>query len=74
MARHKFLVCCHMTISYSFFEREVQQQPDGKEGDHEPTDDALEAMAAKLVKLLRKEFKGIGRVRLVPLPSIRGAH
>lgn len=66
MARkHRFLVSCHMTILYSFSDREVQQQPDGREGDQEPTDEALEAMAAKLVAHLRKEFKGIDRVQLV---------
>jgi hypothetical protein len=65
MARkHKFLVFCHMTIPYSFADHEVQQQPDGKEGDLDPTEDALEAMAVKLVAHLRKEFKGIDRVRL----------
>jgi hypothetical protein len=64
-AKHKFLVSCEMTIPYTFPARDVQQQPDGNEGDMEPTDDALEAMAVKLVNHLRKEFKGIDRVRLV---------
>lgn len=65
ITNHEFLVSCQMTIPYSFTDDEVIQQPDGNEGDLEPTEVALEAMAVKLVKHLRKEFKGIERVRLV---------
>lgn len=63
--KKKFLIFCQMTIPYSFSDGQLQQQADGKEGDLEPTDDALEAMAVKLVKHLRKSFKDIDRVRLV---------
>lgn len=62
--KKKFLIFCQMTIPYSFADGQLQQQPDGKEGDLEPTDDALEAMALKLVKHLRKAFTDIERVRL----------
>ena len=53
---YTFSVQCSFAMQHTFTESEVEQDPEGKEGDVHPTDAALDALARDLATSLQGSY------------------
>ena len=64
MKRYTFRlsVSCHLALTLS--RKELQQWPDGREGDLEPRDDVMDRIEQRLTELISQEFDLTDRISL----------
>ena len=55
-------VSCHLALTLT--EKELQQSPEGREGDLEPNDAVIEKIEQRLTQLISQEFQLMDRIKL----------
>lgn len=64
MKKYQFCVSVSFDINVDFSRRELQQWPEGNEGELEPKDVVMEKLEDRLTELISSEFNLVTRIRL----------
>ena len=63
--RYTFALSFSGDVAVTFSKKELQQQPDGREGDLEPRDAVMERIQQRLTELISQEFSLIDSLRVI---------